>query len=67
MICQGTLAEDGAFDVRGHYQAPTGPDWGWLIVLQLEDKETLNLIMYNIWPDGKENLAVKAAYKRAES
>ena len=61
MICQGTLTEDGAVDVRGHYQAPTGPDWGWRIVLQAVENE-LHFVMYNIWPNGKEDLAVKAIY-----
>lgn len=63
MLCQGLIKENGSVDVRGQYQAPTGPDWGWRIVLVPDFEETLNLIMYNIWPDGKEELAVKAVYK----
>ena len=64
MTCQGVIKEDGSVDVRGFYQAPTGPDWGWRILVQLTSEDSLDLIMYNIWPDGKEELAVKATYTR---
>lgn len=64
MFCQGVAKENGSVDVRGQYQAPTGPDWGWRIVVEPEGKNALNLIMYNIQPDGQEALAVKAIYSR---
>jgi len=64
MYCQGILGTDGTVDVRGHYQAPTGPDWGWRILIRSKNKTTLTLLMYNIMPDGKEALAVEAIYTR---
>lgn len=64
MLCQGVIKENSSVDIRGHYQAPTGPDWGWRIVIESKDENTLNLIMYNIWSEGKEELAVKAIYSR---
>ena len=66
MECQGVIKDNGGADVRGHYQAPSGPDWGWRIVIDPEDENTLHLMMYNIWPDGKEELAVKAVYMKVE-
>lgn len=64
MRCQGVIQENGRVDVRGHYQAPTGPDWGWRIVVEPENENFLNLIMYNITPAGEEALAVKAVYAK---
>ena len=66
MHCQGIIKENGCVNVRGHYQAPTGPDWGWRIVIEPGNEITLNLIMYNISPAGEEELAVKAVYGRIE-
>jgi len=62
MLCQGVIKENGSVDLRGFYQVSTGPDWGWRIVITPESENALNLVMYNIWPEGKEELAVKAAY-----
>jgi hypothetical protein len=48
----------------GSYAAPPGPDWGWRIEIAAEQCKALRLVMFNIWPDGKEELAVEAAYVR---
>jgi len=66
MSCKGTAEDDGSVVVLGSYAAPPGPDWGWRIVLQPVDGTTLRLVMYNITPDGEEELAVEADYRRAE-
>ena len=60
------LAPDGAtLSVRGSYEAPPGPDWGWRIDLTPgDDGRSLRMVMHNIWPEGKEDLAVEAAYAR---
>jgi Protein of unknown function (DUF1579) len=64
MVCQGEVERDSVLNVRGSYAAPPGPDWGWRITAELVGDE-LRLTMYNIWPDGKEELAVEASYRRA--
>ncbi len=64
MTCRGALGEDGALSVRGSYAAPPGPDWGWRIDIAPADGGRLRVAMYNIWPEGKEDLAVKAEYSR---
>ena len=66
MHCQGVIKDDGSVDVRGSYQVSTGPDWGWRIVVEPESENVLNLIMYNIWPEGNEELAVKAVFCKVE-
>ncbi len=65
MICQGAAEPDGAIVVRGSYAAPPGPDWGWRMVIGPGDGDTFRLIMYNISPDGQEDLAVEASYTKA--
>ncbi len=64
MTCQGTLTENRVLNVRGTYTVPTGPDWGWRIILEPVSEQALNLIMYNLFPTGKEELAVKAELTR---
>jgi hypothetical protein len=64
MNCQGNVNEDGSVDMRGQYQAPPGPDWGWRIVVGPGNQDTLKLVMYNITPEGDEALAVEAIYSR---
>jgi len=62
--CQGSIDENGAIDVRGSYEAPPGPDWGWRIVISSSDGDKLTMSMYNCPPEGDEDLAVKADYTR---
>jgi hypothetical protein len=64
MVCAGTVPAGGPLSVRGSYAAPPGPDWGWRIDV-LPDGDTLRIVHYNVWPEGKEELAVEARYTRA--
>lgn len=64
MLLTGALAGEGEINVRGSYPAPTGPDWGWRITLEMPDAESLVLRMFNITPDGQEGWAVEATYRR---
>ena len=63
MYCQGTITEQGIIDLRGSYEAPPGPDWGWRIIISGSGRE-LQWVMYNCSPEGAEELAVQADYKR---
>jgi hypothetical protein len=66
MACSGRNSPDGTIALRGAYAAPPGPDWGWRIEITPDEQASLQLIMFNIWPDGKrEELAVEAKYRRA--
>ena len=62
MVLTGDDAE--AVDVRGTYQVPGYPEWGWRIRLET-DGERLRLLMWNISPEGNEARAVEGGYERA--
>ena len=65
MACAGRVRDDGGIDVRGTYAAPPGPDWGWRIEVSPGKGETLRIVMFNITPDGREEPAVEASYRRS--
>jgi len=65
MICQGRLAEHGAVNVLGSYPAPPGPDWGWRTIVEPAESGAFRLLMFNISPEGVEEMAVEAIYHRA--
>ena len=62
LACTGP-APIGTVSIRGSYAAPPGPDWGWRIELTAEGDQ-LRMVMTNIYPDGKEELAVESEYSR---
>jgi hypothetical protein len=63
MVCTGSASGDGTLTVRGSYAAPPGPDWGWRIDV-MPGGETLRMVHHNVWPEGKEELAVESRYTR---
>ncbi|CAA9348212.1 MAG: hypothetical protein AVDCRST_MAG89-2978 [uncultured Gemmatimonadetes bacterium] len=64
MAFTGSPGADRTLTVRGSYAAPPGPDWGWRIDVAPGDG-TLRITHYNVWPEGKEDLAVDSLYTRA--
>jgi GrpB-like predicted nucleotidyltransferase (UPF0157 family) len=64
MVCQGQIDPQGVLKVLGSYPAPSGLDWGWRINFDPGDADSLHLTMLNISPQGKEELAVEASYRR---
>jgi hypothetical protein len=64
MFCQGAINTQGIIDLRGSYEAPPGPDWGWRIIITAPSDNQLQIVMYNCSPEGVEELAVQADYKR---
>ena len=64
MFCRGTIGRDGTIDLRGTYAAPPDPDWRWRIVITTPSISELRIEMYNCSPEGAEDLAVRAEYKR---
>jgi len=65
MACRGTAGATGEISVRGAYAAPPGPDWRWRTVIAPADGDRLRIVMFNISPDGTEELAVEADHVRA--
>ena len=66
MPCTGHPTSAGGFSVVGSYAAPPGPDWGWRVTIEPAQDDRFALVMHNITPDGKEHLAVEAAFSRAD-
>jgi hypothetical protein len=63
MLCNGTVASDGSISVFGKYAVPDHPDWGWRTeIIPGEDK--FKYVMYNVTPEGAEDLAVETEYLR---
>lgn len=63
MVCTGRVEPDGSLNVRGSYAAPPGPDWGWRTEIRVSANR-LHLVMFNVDPNGREELAVNADYAR---
>ena len=61
MFCTGT-ASAGVVNLRGSYEAPPGPDWGWSISIRCRSAGELQIVMHNISPEGQEDLAVQFDY-----
>jgi len=66
MICEGEAYPDGRISLKGSYSVPDHPDWGWRTDLFIDDAD-LNYVMYNISPEGVEELAVETRFFRAEA
>jgi hypothetical protein len=64
MSCKGRVADDGIIHLLGSYEAPPGPDWGWRFEIRPGDG-ALTMLMFNVSPDGAEELAVQADYERS--
>lgn len=64
MSCQGQQAGGKDIVLRGSYTVENAPDWYWRIELHLRKPDELEMCMYNISPEGKEDLAVCASYQR---
>ena len=56
--------EGRGYDVRGSYEAPPGPPWGWRTELQQPEADRLVITHYNITPEGQEAKAVETEYRR---
>lgn len=64
MSCSGP-AESGRLEVRGSYACPPGPDWGWRMEFRLTPGHALQILMFNVSPEGQAAPAVEASYKPA--
>ncbi|MEO8042869.1 MAG: DUF1579 family protein [Acidobacteriota bacterium] len=63
MLCNGKT-DQGGISVMGHYAVPDNPDWGWRTEIRQNGNGFL-YAMYNVTPDGVEELAVETDFKRA--
>lgn len=63
MSSTGAVDDNGEISLAGSYEAPPDPDWGWRTVLTPQGG-ALRMEMYNVSPQGMEELAVRADYVR---
>jgi hypothetical protein len=63
MVCDGTIDESGSVNMKGYYQVPGHPDWGWRTEIS-PGADSFQIKMYNISPEGEEDIAVEAEYSR---
>ena len=59
------LGEGEGFKVTGNYTWEGSPPWGWRIEITNPTPDSLLLEMTNISPEGEEELAVRAQYRRS--
>jgi hypothetical protein len=64
MLCNGETNADGGFSVTGSYSVPDNPDWGWRTEI-IPNSTGFRYAMYNVSPDGDEELAVDTDFTRA--
>jgi hypothetical protein len=63
MLSDGKVAENGDISVKGYYKVEGHPDWGWRTDI-ISGDEKLRIVMYNVSPEGEEELAVETDFIR---
>ncbi len=64
MLCNGKVTAEGGISVTGFYAVPDNPDWGWRTELT-PNQNGFRYTMYNVSPEGVEELAVETQFTRA--
>ena len=64
MLCNGKRDDEGRISVVGYYAVPENPDWGWHTEIT-PGNGSFRYAMYNVSPDGIEEIAVETDYERA--
>ncbi len=63
MSCDGNFSGDSIL-MKGFYEVPNHPDWGWRTDIIFDNENLFKIVMYNVSPEGAEDLAVEAEYSR---
>ena len=63
MVCDGSMDDSGVVNVLGYYSVPDQPDRGWRTEIRPKE-DRFEVVMYNISPEGGEDIAVEAKYDR---
>ncbi|QYO65500.1 DUF1579 family protein [Leptolyngbya sp. 7M] len=64
MACEGSVSENGAVNIKGHYSVPDHPDWGWRTEI-IPNGDTFKYLMFNVSPEGVEEWAVETEFARS--
>ncbi len=63
MLSDGAVAKDGKISVKGYYKVKDNPDWGWRTDI-IPGTDNLRIVMYNVSPEGEEEMAVDTDFSR---
>jgi Protein of unknown function (DUF1579) len=63
MNCIGTLEND-KISVKSNYTQPEYADWAWRTTVEPIGENSFNFTMYNVSPDGNEDIAVESKFER---
>jgi hypothetical protein len=63
MLCNGSRDAAGRISIMGYYAVPENPDWGWRTEI-LPGNDSFRYAMYNVTPEGSEQLAVETDFER---
>jgi hypothetical protein len=63
MNCVGTIEGD-KISVKSKYTQPEYADWAWRTTVEFISEDAFEFTMYNIYPDGKEEVAVESRFER---
>lgn len=63
MLSDGHSSDDGEVSVKGSYKVEGHPDWGWRTDI-FPGEDQIKIVMYNVSPEGVEELAVETVYTR---
>lgn len=64
MLCNGSRTSDGVISVIGQYSVPDNPDWSWRTEIVAHDPNKFRYAMYNVSPEGDEEIAVETDFER---
>jgi hypothetical protein len=64
MLCNGSRGDDGTLSVFGTYTVAEHPDWGWRTEIK-RSSDGFKYTMYNVSPEGEEELAVETDFIRS--
>jgi len=63
MNCVGTIKDDH-ISVKANYTQPEYSDWAWRTDVDFINDNSFSFTMYNVEPDGTEQIAVEAKFQR---
>ena len=64
MNCYGSINPESDIALLGSYKVKDSDDWGWRIGITCPTDNALQIMMYNVSPEGEEFLAGDANYTR---